>query len=146
MRAIGIDSFLEALEESMTPGALLGVPSPTAYDWGRLLAAGTAARAGEAQRGGRHGAPRRGAVARGNGERDRAVGRGAGGTSRIRKTTRCLTVEAVGSRALDSNFSDRIENVASFAPNFFLSRRSGPPVFVTGGCLDERIMCERVEA
>jgi hypothetical protein len=45
MRAIGIDSFLEALEESRTPGALMGVPSPTAYDWGRLVAEGKAARA-----------------------------------------------------------------------------------------------------
>jgi hypothetical protein len=45
MRAIGIDSFLEALEESRTPGALTGVPSPTAYDWGRIVAEGRAARA-----------------------------------------------------------------------------------------------------
>src|SRR5258706_15398482 len=45
MRAIGIDSFLEALESSRTPGALMGVPSPTAYDWSRLVAEGKAARA-----------------------------------------------------------------------------------------------------
>jgi len=45
MRAIGIDSFLEALEESRTPGALLGTPSATAYDWGRIVAEGRAARA-----------------------------------------------------------------------------------------------------
>jgi hypothetical protein len=45
MRAIGIDSFLEALEESRTPGTLLGLPSPSAYDWGRIVAEGRAARA-----------------------------------------------------------------------------------------------------
>ena len=45
MRAIGIDSFLEALEESRTPGALLGTPAATAYDWGRIVAEGRAARA-----------------------------------------------------------------------------------------------------
>jgi len=45
MRAIGIDSFLEALEESRTPSTLLGVPSATAYDWGRIVAEGRAARA-----------------------------------------------------------------------------------------------------
>lgn len=45
MRAIGIDSFLEALEESRTPGALMGIPSAAAFDWGRLVAEGRAARA-----------------------------------------------------------------------------------------------------
>ncbi|MFN2642397.1 MAG: hypothetical protein ABR548_11010 [Actinomycetota bacterium] len=45
MRAIGIDNFFEALEESRTPGELIGIPSPAAYDWSRIVAEGRAARA-----------------------------------------------------------------------------------------------------